>query len=1208
LRASDFFKVKRIEKTNTGQDEGLLFKWFKSSTNGEKDIQKQFVSFSSFIPPQDFAYVTVNGTLKEIKWKIHQDLDITVLKDGSMTVKGLRESLEPTYFSSSNTLYLENFKSKTLYAKAKTIKSSKYMGVENAIFKLKQDENFYETTGESTFETLKILKGKLSNSKTFTCSKELFVKKIINKKEGFCHLKNSVRTDDVENYGTCLLEQAYLKGINDQYGHIKNFVNTGSLTVENGSLTVSQFFNEKDATTNFKNSHHFSFGTFSNKGLLTLLNSNLRLVSLKENTGVITLLGDNWSVGYFESRDSKKNNFSLHKDYTYDLGKIFSEKELYFREFLRLKGGDFYAPKIEFFLKNVKEFYTKQDFCKKWLKTATGGYLFPFQLQQIRKNLTVLEPCTQGEAQYKTYLEKEKSKLSAQTKKYLEFQKVVFPIFTNASSTTALIQTYNTFIKTLDDAIEKIGKYSLEKITPDTLDPLGFIEKHLFASELLMLNAEEDFELTRDLDLGATDVFLNAPSFNNPEFIFKTKSFKGRFKELFKVGHSNEKLGLVATCQGEMDVEADEIDARYGKIFSRGKGRLISLVKDLRVGDYVEGQEESMTPGSYPGSNATFFKKRSTNGSFVISNNELYLYGPNTQINYTTIHGGSTTVQSLVENQIVSSNVSSGQNIIFKGKKTHITRGAQHECSAYCMTPSNRSHSIVISFELSPESIVQSLNNIYFECAQNIIEASSILSTNSIYQDSNIIASKDQEYKDVPGVFELKTRPCKDDHSRCGSPCSKRTSCGHTPAYVKAGSEVCVNTGAVVLQGGANALKLTLRGKTLSMDDSNQVHYDPEFSQSNIIIDLIEVSKELYKNNGFFHALDDGRVVTEHELSGGYLPGQITLLQSDIPGLNPSSFSNPTADQLLIHGLPFEFLMQKVMSDYLGKLHKDGYTGRDLLNLFHKNTKEELLRARARRAEFKSPYSLEYQRKLQEENTDLLTEEDLQYAIKSCITYEAKKINDQVMLGAKLILAPNDINIFNTVNDIVSTLDLDIKSDETQEIVNKRLVSESSVNVLGGKDQFFKDSTILGKKKVNLKSQGGQKFEKTTIQGTGEGAQVEIHANDNQDFKQTNVSSIGTSDISSQKDQTYEESTISGDEGLKSHAQGSFKSILNKTTHVYDDGANRSVTQKAGQKNRFSSKNGNVDLMGKKHYEQTATILEAGKDILRGSTDGDTDI
>ncbi|HLD95182.1 MAG TPA: hypothetical protein VI959_00880, partial [Alphaproteobacteria bacterium] len=841
-------------------------------------------------------------------------------------------------------------------------------------------------------------------------------------------------------------------------------INKGKGIFNNSALDLQEeLLNEGQVL--IKDCHLSPFKIINNKQLqlyggkyLNLLDlENIDRVFLKDanfhisqliNKGKIKLLGGKWVISQSKGSEKEAGFFNFSTD-SNDFGEIITENEMVLSSPLK---GDFYAQKMEFFLHDPK-----RDVYLKFLKTHGTKTLTLEELKRIRSELSPVEDrlkLAQGISKFKETLAKKLSKIEAdgEVRGYLKEQGIAFPDFRPGlyGFDLSVAQAYNTFIQKLDDIILKINEiYTKEKITLDTIDLLDFIEKHLFASELLTLNVQEDFELTRDLDFSNNNVFLTAPSFTNPEFIFKTKSFKGRFKKLFKVGNSNEKMGTVATCQGGLDVESDEVDNRYGKIFARGKGRLVSLVKDLRVGDYVEG------PQCYAGPESAPYKSRSTNNAQLSSDGDLEIFGPNIHLNYASIFGKKVNFNASATGKVnvVSSTVLSQNQLFFRGLKTHITRDEQHVFRHGCSNASH-SYSVVRSHEISPESIVQSLTDVHFESLNVTVEVSTLLASNSIYQRKNIIASKDKKFS-ASSSFELLTRACQDNHSGCGNICSGRTSCGYTPAKIQAGEAITVNTGAVTLEGGIHGYTVKINANTLITNNPN-LHRDDSTPQVNLVLDMQELIKNYFSKEGFIKALDDGRLATDQPISGGFAPSpnQMVLTRptsspTSSPTAGPTNFpggfagldpNNP--ESFFIHGVPLEFLFQNVLADYLGKLNIKGVTGRNLLSLLHNNAGDVLNDARASRAQLQDPTSKETS-----ENSQLLTESDLKAATKSFITYMAKEIAGQVRLAATLVLNPTDINTYTQVGDIVSDLSTTITTQGSQTHKNSRIISGGDITL-----------------------------------------------------------------------------------------------------------------------------------------------------------------
>lgn len=480
------------------------------------------------------------------------------------------------------------------------------------------------------------------------------------------------------------------------------------------------------------------------------------------------------------------------------------------------------------------------------------------------------------------------------------------------------------------------------------------------------------------------------------------------------IGQNNEKMGSLVATEGALSLYTKEIDARYGKIFGKEKVWLHAVDGDVQVGALKN--KPSQFPRVISGNtlNNPKYQKKTLNGAYVASDGSVSIAAPQGSIfvDYGEIFSSEdTSLTAQKQIRSISGRIKSRRDIKFEAPKFLLTRPNLICVSA--RSPNHRYTNLKYYLECADASKVHSGGDIYFNVPNVEIQYSDAFSGKRIYHFNKIVAGTSQKYQ---GFFKLVSRNQYYTENFCGRHYNHQDRVGKTPASIIAGETVNIETGDVALTGSMHAPIIHLKAQTGYFANPNQTR--SQNSTTTLSIDLVDFARAHFPEEGFMKALPDGRVTTDREVSGGWIPTNNQLLVHH-------NASQTTIPRFLIDPPVLNFVIQSALASVAGTLNLQGRSGQRLMQQLFHNTQE-------------------YR---EENNLEVFDPAHLQKIQKAMIVYKARELTDQIAYAAQLLLPATVMNPYRDSGDISGDR-ISIETTEDQRHVSNRVIAKKFLKIL----------------------------------------------------------------------------------------------------------------------------------------------------------------
>jgi hypothetical protein len=540
---------------------------------------------------------------------------------------------------------------------------------------------------------------------------------------------------------------------------------------------------------------------------------------------------------------------------------------------------------------------------------------------------------------------------------------------------------------------------------------------------LLVLRLEDNFFVKSDFKVfGGLDALVNG---------------------LLMVGESNDHMARLVT-EGSLELLAKSIDARFGKIYGKGRTKITAYDKDVTVGSFTETSAYALWNQVLPqiglyncqtawhalvrrGGQSLF--KRTSNGAYISSGDDLELrsYTGDIVLDHSDVHAEkSLTLKTHAEKgsiQNTSGSLHSKEDLTLYGREYKGVRPAPGYVSS------------VGYVETGDPSRASSLKTIHMNTGSVRLVNSDLLAGESIYSGNRIVAKKGMRYD---GSFACITEPRSEfpassqkfgqfyyspSYSYMNDPGSVlRSFTPSSACHVNAGGEINVIAKDFTFSSVTNALAIHLKGETLTAECPLLHRENPRILESNLIIDLGEVGQRTYQHRGFIRQLEDGRIGSDVALSSSLVPTHDQLLF-----LQESEALIPSSRQFFIDPSVLEFVIQQALSQHVGTLNLEGLSGNALVRHFFHNA---------------ATYRHDTERAV-------VTQEEAEKSKKALLFFKARQIVNQVLWSAQLSIPPQMVNPYNQSGDTSSDIiDMQTTGDQTHK--NNRVVATQHLQALAG--------------------------------------------------------------------------------------------------------------------------------------------------------------
>jgi hypothetical protein len=524
---------------------------------------------------------------------------------------------------------------------------------------------------------------------------------------------------------------------------------------------------------------------------------------------------------------------------------------------------------------------------------------------------------------------------------------------------------------------------------------------------LQTLNILNDLEITNINHLALT---VNTSV--NINKTFKALSLSLNINGALTLGTSNTEMGTITTTKGSLTITAHKVDNRFGKIYGKGPTQIMALKGDILIGSAF-----NKGPFVY-----------GLNGSYIASGNNLFIFSSQELKNqYGQIFSqGTLNLNAQIKISNIAGEILCGDNIHIDTREFHNTRDGTY-------TQNIRKWTYAYSgcynhCELSDQSFLRALGNIYFNVATGNNMASTIIAQNNIYYNTKKIffLQKYDYKKEKPTTFTSTGRDnygygCNDKvgYQRGCSPVSSY------PATIKAGESIQINTGTFAISGNMNSPIISINANVGTLHNTTRTRETINPTET-LFIDITQFIQSLITNGGFLQLNNKGEIQTEFDSGLPYINNSnMDLMNQHTNRLNNGQLNNIFNPLAKLSATMFDLFIQSALSQMAGKVNlKDG-KGIALGKKLWDN-------------------AIKFQ---QLTNKNNISREDIQKASHAMLIKEIHEINNRFEQKTVLCLPSSEINPYQSDGDI-SADEFKYKTDGDQIHLNTRIVAKDLLEVI----------------------------------------------------------------------------------------------------------------------------------------------------------------
>jgi hypothetical protein len=354
------------------------------------------------------------------------------------------------------------------------------------------------------------------------------------------------------------------------------------------------------------------------------------------------------------------------------------------------------------------------------------------------------------------------------------------------------------------------------------------------------VNNNEQINYPCNLDCTVNGNFINHGSLH-------TLSLKLNIKGKFINGKDNQQISELFANNGNIDIQANDIDNSYGKIYGK---KYVTLVSQNNI---LNGFAKS--GGAFV---------NTYNGAFISSDDYISLYANNEIINKYGILYSNNSMRLIGKTKIsnIAGKILSGGNILFKSIELLNSRDIVYQKS---MMNWSWAYSGCWQYaEISDMAIIQSMNNITFNVKNGTNLASTILAQKSILycsgSPSRLFSFLTKYTVTKPNSFNSIGR---DNWGYgCNDKCGYQQSCSpfsSYPSILRSGESITITTNEFQFSGTMNSPLIKISANTSACFNTNYAR--SELIQKDIIVDITELLEPLetieYLNNHTYQLEND---------------------------------------------------------------------------------------------------------------------------------------------------------------------------------------------------------------------------------------------------------------------------------------------------------------------------------------------------------------
>jgi hypothetical protein len=508
------------------------------------------------------------------------------------------------------------------------------------------------------------------------------------------------------------------------------------------------------------------------------------------------------------------------------------------------------------------------------------------------------------------------------------------------------------------------------------------------------ITTTKNYEISKinNLSLFVNGIFIT-------QHYLKTHSLRLIVSGKIVCGLDNSKFGTIATLKGSLEIQCENFDGRFAKIYSAGSTK-ITATTDIKIGASIRGECPPILRSKYP---ATVTDKtiNISNGAFVRSNDLLELYSPNGNIflYYCTL------VSIKQINLIAKTTIHNNASPIYGSSLYLKTDLYEHIRDPFPMKGNNVScpwySGQTTSFPGSAPAMIECLQRVELLATKIINKASIIRSGKDI-----IINNTNTKTRISTGYIEEAIPLLHGALNHTYNPSGTYSSFTYSSeaCVLQAGISIQINTGQITMIGNVNSPVITICAT------QDALFSNPNPYRTKTEIGTLFINLSLFLKNSVFDPVTQEifPLGKPHVLS----PNQMLLMDGSDPALlkvmNPE---RSLSSELL------NFAIQSALSYFTGSIHNNC----NLIHLEHN--------------------SCEHLRKTK--NKVVRKEDAIE---RTMILHELKRIGSIIQQQMYLCVPPTEINPYQATGDI-SGAEVTIHTEGKQTHLNNRIVAKNLLSL-----------------------------------------------------------------------------------------------------------------------------------------------------------------